>query len=64
MKQKITRHRAVWAAMAGIIMTGVFAGPQAAFADGDKGKGKDGKVPIVIKKPIVTQDPQDPPKKK
>ncbi len=33
-----------------------------AFADGDK--GKDGKVPIIIAPPIITQDPPAPPPKK
>jgi len=50
------------AALALLILSTAMGAPQAAFADEDKGKGKDGKIPIVIGTPIVTKDPQ--PKKK
>ncbi len=65
MERKNTRGRGGWAAALGVLILGsALAAPQPAFA-GDK-KDKDGKVPIVIGKPIITQEPQPtpPPKKK
>ena len=47
-------------ALAALTLGVALAAPQAAFA-GDK-KGKDGKIPIVIGKPIVTPDPKTPKK--
>jgi len=47
-------------ALAALTLGGALAAPQAAFA-GDK-KGKDGKIPIVIGKPIITPDPKTPKK--
>ena len=62
MKRKNTRGWLV--VLAALMLGGALAAPQAAFA-GDK-KGKDGKIPIVVGKPIVTPDPKtpEPPKKK
>jgi hypothetical protein len=62
MRHKNTRGRGGWAAaLAVLTLGGALAAPQAALA-GDK-KDKDGKVPIVIGKPIVKPDPPPPPKK-
>ena len=49
-------------------LSGVFASPHFAMADGDK--GKDGKIPIIVQKPIISDDgsgakqPAPAPKKK
>lgn len=63
---KNTRRRGGWAAGLAVLTLGsVLAAPQAAFA-GDKGKGKDGKIPIVIGPITTTPDPKPtpaPPKK-
>lgn len=62
---KNTRRRSGWAAaLAVLVLSGALTASQAALADGDK--GKDGKVPIIIGKPIITQEPKPtpPPKKK
>lgn len=66
MKQRKTGQRGLLAVLALATLGSALAMPQAAWADGDKGKGKDGKVPIIIAKPIFTPDPQPtpPPKKK
>ncbi len=58
-----TRARGLTVALALLTLGGALAAPHAARADGDKGK----KVPIVIKDPIITDDPPaptPPPKKK
>ncbi len=64
MKQTNPRGRGLTVALALLTLGGALAVPHAARADdGDKGK----KVPIVIKDPIITDDPPaptPPPKKK
>ena len=58
-----TWARGLTVALALLTLGGALAAPHAAWADGDKGK----KVPIVIKDPIITDDPPaptPPPKKK
>ena len=41
-----------------LIISGIFASPHFAMADGDK--GKDGKIPIIVQKPIISDDGSDP----
>ncbi len=54
---KNTRVRGGWAAaLAALTLGSAIAASQAALADGDKGKG--GKVPIIIGKPIITHEPK------
>jgi len=63
---RINLRRGLLTALALATLGSALAAPYAAYADGDKGKGKDGKQPIIIGKPIITPDP-DPtplPKKK
>lgn len=62
MKRSMTLRRGLLVVVALGTLGGALAAPT--FADGDKGKGKDGKVPIIIAAPIITQDPTPPPKKK
>lgn len=60
MKQENTPRRnslggKPWKAVLGLVLLGVaMASPQVAFADDKKDKGKD--VPIVVGKPIITDD--------
>ena len=62
MKQSMTLRRGLLAALAVVTLGGAFASPQAAWADGDKGKDKGKKIPIIIAPPIVTpDDPKTPP---
>ncbi len=67
MKQrKMTPRRGLLTALSLAMLGGAILSPQSAWADGDKGKGKDGKIPIIIKDPIITKDPTPappPPKK-
>ena len=61
MERNNTRRRGGLAATLAVLTLGsILAAPQAAFA-GEK-KGKDGKIPIVIGKPIITPDPKTPKK--
>jgi hypothetical protein len=63
MERKNTRRRGGWAiAMAVLTLGNALAVSQAAFADDDNGKG--GKVPIIIRKPIITHDPKPAPQPK
>lgn len=61
MEQKMTVRRGLLAALALATLGGAFASPQAAYADGDKGKKK---IPIIIQDPIITKDPAPIPPKK